>query len=131
MIIPCEMAVKAIVPTIRAMVAKELSASYRMKQSDIASVMGITQSAVSQYLGNVRGKTLDIEGVKEIDVTIKDIAYILATDTSEPKHIFRKYCEICRIVRERKMLCQLHRHLDPAFNIEGCDRCTPSSAPCL
>jgi len=131
MIIPCEMAVKAIVPTIRAMVAKELSASYRMKQSDIASVMGITQSAVSQYLGNIRGKALDIEGVKEIDVAIKDIAYILATNTSEPKHICQKYCEICWIVRERKMLCQLHRHLDPNFNIEGCDRCVPASATCI
>ncbi len=130
MIIPCEMAVKAIVPTIRAMVAKELSTSYRMKQSDIANVMGVTQSAVSQYLGNIRGKALDIEGVKEIDMTVKDIAYSLATDNLEPKHISQKYCEICRIVREKKILCQLHKHLDPSFNTEGCDSCMPSSGIC-
>ena len=131
MIIPCEMAAKAVVPTIRAMVAKELSTSYSMKQNDIADVMGITQSAVSQYLGNVRGKALDVNGVEAVEIAIKDIAYNLVTGTLQPRYVSEKYCKICRIVREKKMMCTLHRRLDPSFNVESCDACIPTSTTCL
>ena len=130
MIVPCEMSVKAIVPTIRAMVSKELSKSYKLKQDDIASLLGITQSAVSQYIGNLRGKALDLEGVKEVELMVKDIAYIL-TMKSPPRIICQKCCETCKIIREKGMLCQLHSHIDPKFNTKGCDICIPVSTKCL
>lgn len=131
MIIPCEMAVKAIIPTVRAMVAKELSHSYRMRQDDIASVLGITQSAVSQYLNNIRGKALNIEGVKEVETVVKDIAYILINKSPTQKIICKKYCETCRIIREKRILCQLHKRLDPMFNTTDCDLCMPDAISCF
>jgi len=131
MIVPCEIAAKAIVPTIRAMIAKELSQSYKMKQDDIAERLGITQSAVSQYLGNIRGKALDLGGVTEIEVVIKDLAYILAAGTPDARAVGRKYCETCRIIREKRLLCQLHKRLDPLFNTKDCDLCISTSTACL
>jgi len=131
MIIPCEMAAKAIIPTVRAMVARELSQSYRMRQDDIADLLGITQSAVSQYLGNIRGKALDLEGVKEVETVVKDLASILTMASLTPRVVCQKYCEACRIVREKKILCQLHGRLDPMFNTTDCDICTPTSTACL
>lgn len=129
MIIPCEIASRAVVPTVRAMVAKELSESYKMKQEGIASLLGITQSAVSQYLGNIRGRTLDLEGVEEVEAVVKELTYILMTD-SNSKAACQRCCEACRIIREKRLLCQLHAHLDPTFNIAGCNVCIPATS-CL
>lgn len=129
MIIPCEMAAKAVVPTIRAMVAKELSESYKLKQEEIANLLGLTQSAVSQYLSNIRGRALDIEGVKEIEMIIKDLASILMTNSAS-KDVCQRYCEACRVIREKRIMCQLHSRLDPQFNITDCNICVPTS-PCF
>ncbi len=129
MIITCEMAAKAIVPTIRAMVAKELSESYKMKQKEIADLLGLTQSAVSQYLGNMRGRALNIEGVQEIETIVKDLAYILRTN-STPRVTCQLYCQACRIIREKRILCQLHSRLDPLFDIANCDICMPTTGCC-
>ncbi|MFH0897905.1 MAG: hypothetical protein V1850_07680 [Candidatus Bathyarchaeota archaeon] len=116
------MATKAVVPTIRAMVAKELRGSYKMKQEEIANLLGLTQSAVSQYLGNIRGRTLDIEGIKEVETIVKNLASILRTN-STPKDICQLYCEACRIIRAKRIMCQLHSRLDPLFNTVDCDIC--------
>lgn len=126
MIIPCEMATKAVVPTIRAMVAKELSESYRMKQGDIAGLLGLTQSAVSQYLGNVRGRTLDLEGVSEVEAVVKDLARALTINSSS-RAVCDRYCEACRIIRKKRIMCQLHSRLDPSFNTTDCDVCIPTT----
>ena len=125
MIIPCEMAAKAVVPTVRAMVAKELNESYKMKQEEIANLLGLTQSAISQYISNIRGKALDIEGVKEIELIVKDLAFSLSTN-SDPKNICQLYCQACRIIREKRIMCELHSRLDPVFNTTDCDSCIPA-----
>ena len=128
MIIPCEIASRTIVPTVRAMIAKELSESYKMKQRDIARLLGITQSAVSQYLGNIRGRTLNLEGVDKVGAIVKETAYILTT-SSTPKAVCQKCCEACMIIREKRLLCQFHARLDPSFNATSCDICI--STTCL
>ena len=127
MIIPCEMATKAVVPTVRAMVAKELSETYKMKQKDIANLLGLTQSAVSQYLSNIRGRTLDLEGIKEVKDIVQDLASIL-TKNSTPRTICQRYCEACNIIRAKRIMCQLHSRLDPFFNTTNCDICIPPTA---
>jgi predicted transcriptional regulator len=125
MIIPCEMAVKSIVPSIRAMVAKELNESYNMKQDDIACILGITQSAVSQYLNNVRGNSLDLKDVKEVQIAVKDLVFMLKETPKSTRAICQKYCEICEIIRTRRMLCQIHHRLDPLIDTANCDTCMP------
>lgn len=131
MIIPCEIAAKAVVPTIRAMVAKKLNQAYHMKQNDIANLLGITQSAVSQYLNNVRGKAIDLEGVEEIEPIVKDLVHIIIAKRPNTRFICAKYCEACRIIREKRMLCSLHQRLDPTFDISNCDICMPTSITCI
>ena len=127
MIIPCEMASRAVVPSIRAMVAKELSESYNIKQENIARLLGITQSAVSQYIGNLRGRAIDLEGIAEVETVVKELSSILIID-SNSEIICKKFCEACRIIREKRLLCQLHARLDPLFNTEDCNICIPDTA---
>lgn len=125
MIIPCEMAVKSIVPSIRAMVAKELYEAYHMKQDDIARILGITQPAVSQYLNNIRGNALNLKDIKEVEIAVKDLVFTLTEKPKSTRAICQKYCGVCKMIRTRRIMCQIHHDLDPLYNTTNCDTCMP------
>ena len=56
----CEVASQYLLPTLRALVAKNLMEKYKMTQQDAASKIGLTQSAVSQYMRQLRGSKIKI-----------------------------------------------------------------------
>lgn len=122
---PCEFAVRSVVPALRALVARELSTSYHLKQDDIASLLGITQSAVSQYLRHVRGRAVNIEEINEIHEITQTLALGLANNNLSQRHITQQYCKACQIIRAKRLLCQVHQRLDPTFNTTTCDACIP------
>lgn len=53
MVLPCEIAAKKIVPSIKANLARKLKKK-GLKQKEIAKVLGVTNAAVSQYLSGKR-----------------------------------------------------------------------------
>jgi predicted transcriptional regulator len=75
----CEKIVK-ILPVIRANIARELIKNYNLSQERVAEILGITQSAVSQYTKNIRGKelkaieeTLILESGDEFKKAVKEM----------------------------------------------------------
>ena len=127
---PCELAVRVVVPSLRALVAKELTRTYFLKQQEIASALGVTQSAVSQYVRSVRGKTLDLDGIAPIGRIVKETAESVSKNEASAAYINRQYCQACRLIREGRLLCALHRKFDPDFEIEDCTACLPSNTMC-
>jgi predicted transcriptional regulator len=125
MSLPCEFAVRSVVPAMRALVARKLSTVYQMKQEDIAFLLGITQSAVSQYMRNARGKAIKIDGIDEVQDLVQILADGLASDSLSKRQITRRYCEACQVVRKKRILCSLHKRLNPDYKIEDCDACLP------
>ncbi len=121
--LPCEFAVKSIVPAFRSLVARELVESYSLKQEEIAELLEVTQPAISQYQRNLRGKTLDLGGIERIRFIAKDLAAALVNNSISSKQINQKYCEACRTARKNRIICEFHKRLDPSFNIEACDAC--------
>lgn len=121
--LPCEFAVKSVVPAMRALVTRELSHVYNMKQEKIATLLEVTQSAVSQYLSSLRGRAIEVEGIKEVQYIVKTLANGLANRSLSRRQTTQKYCEACQIIRKQRVLCELHKKLDPTFNVEGCDAC--------
>jgi hypothetical protein len=127
---PCELAVRVVIPSLRALVAKELTQTYSLKQQEIASALGVTQSAVSQYVRSVRGKTLDLDGIVPIDRIVKETAELISKNEASAAYINRQYCQACRLIRESRLLCALHRRFDPDFDIQECTACLPSNITC-
>ncbi|MEM2094399.1 MAG: transcriptional regulator [Candidatus Bathyarchaeia archaeon] len=126
----CELAVKAVIPTIRAMVAKELSTGHMMKQHEVALALGLTQSAISQYLRNIRGNTLNLEGVEGVEELVKELAEMISSGNASFSHINSKFCEACRLVRETRLLCCLHKKVDPDFEVDDCNTCASTRQGC-
>lgn len=121
--LPCEFAVKAIIPAFRALIAKELIEYYQLKQENVADLLGVTQPAISQYTRNVRGKTLDLDKIESIRVLAKGLAANLVNNSLSLKEINQKYCAACITARKKRIICELHKQRDPYFNTEECDAC--------
>lgn len=122
MLMPCEVAVKCVLPSIRALVAKKLTQEYGLKQRETGNLLGITQAAVSQYLRKARGTTLDLEENGEINNLVKKIVYMLCEKSISSKELTLKICSVCEAIRKMGLMCKPHKNLEPELAKE-CEVC--------
>lgn len=97
---PQEIDVWYILPAIR----KELAESLKkqgLNQSEIASKLGITKSAVSQYIANKRAC-----GIK-FGPVIKDQINFSAKQITKGSSVMKEIFEIEKLIRRRKVYCSL------------------------
>lgn len=115
---PCEIVIWYVLPKLRAEIARKL-VSFGLSQQQAADELGITQVAVSQYLGNKRGSSTELKD--NFEQEINDLAQKIFNQESKGSSI----CELCYKVRESKVICKLHREHEqvPA----DCTRCFEES----
>jgi predicted transcriptional regulator len=123
MSVPCEVAVKCVLPVVRAMLAKELMANYRLKQTEVAEMLRVSQPAISLYCRSIRGRAIDLENDEDVGNLVRNFARALAANKLSRRDLIPKYCEICKTIRAKGLLCELHKAFDPTINIEACELC--------
>ena len=123
MLLPCEVAVKSLVPSIRSAIARELTQTYGLKQKDVANLLGVTQTAVSKYTRHVRGAVLEIEEVEEVQPMIREIVVSLANGHMSKYELAAKFCVACQIIRRKRLMCELCKISDPSIDIQQCFLC--------
>jgi uncharacterized protein len=121
--VPCEVAVKSVIPAIRAYIAKQLIQTYDMKQTDVAGLLGITQTAVSKYVGNVRGQALKIDQEDEIQNMMNKIASRIADKKTSGSQLMTEFCAVCIEVRRNGQMCELCKRSDPEIRRISCNLC--------
>ncbi len=127
---PCEIAVKSVVPSIRAFIAIELTNTYQMKQNDVADILGITQTAVSKYTRQVRGAVIKFDDSEEIKAMMQQVTGNIAGKTLSQQDFVLKFCEICQIARRIGLMCELCKRNNPSVDIEECQTCKSTSLAC-
>ena len=65
MIVPCEVAVRSVVPAVKALIASELLDQHGLKQDEVAEIPGISRSAISWYTCRTREHTIRISEPKK------------------------------------------------------------------
>jgi len=123
MSMPCEVAVKCVLPVVRSMVAKELMVKYGLKQTEVAEKLRVSQPAISLYRRKLRGKAIDLETDEDIQNQVRMVAQTLIEDKPTRRNIISKYCEICKAIRAKGLLCNLHKKFDSNIDIEMCRLC--------
>jgi predicted transcriptional regulator len=131
MLLPCEVAVKSLLPPVRAALAKYLMAKHGLKQVEAAKLLGVSQPAISLYGKKMRGKALDLEKDEEIRGLVEGLADSLAKGGLSHKDFTLKFCEICKAARAKGLLCAMHKALDPTFDTEKCELCMNQPLECL
>lgn len=124
MSIPCEIAVKCILPVVRAMVAKEIITKHHLNQVEAAQLLKISQPAISLYTRKIRGKAIDLEKENDIKKMIENLATSLVKNKLLHKEYVINFCEICRAIRAKGLMCKLHKAFDPSIEIEKCGLCS-------
>jgi predicted transcriptional regulator len=123
MLMPCEVAVKSLVPSIRSAIAKELTQTYALKQTEVANLLGVTQTAVSKYTRHIRGTVIEIEEIEEVQPIFKETVVLLANGNISRYELAGRFCEICEIVRRKRLLCELCKRSDPSIDVQKCFVC--------
>lgn len=85
----CEM-IKNILPALRSFIAKELIYDYKLNQTDAAKLLGVTQSAISQYLSDKRG----IKRIRNLEEVRKSCKRIYAKESTLDDEL----CRLCKIM---------------------------------
>jgi len=123
LIIPCEIAVKSVIPAIKALMAKELVEKRGLRQDEVAEILGISQSAVSKYTRKIRGYLIKVDDIEEIEPIIDKMIGLLASGTDQRAEFLRFFCRTCMAIRKRRLMCQFCQKADPKVKIEECDLC--------
>lgn len=123
MLIPCEIAVKFVLPSVRAAIANRLVSSYGLKQMDAAKLLGISQPAISLYTRRLRGSALNLEDYPDVMNFIDRLAEMLVNGNFNFNSFVEEFCKVCRFVRSKGLLCSFHKLVDPNVNIGECDIC--------
>jgi predicted transcriptional regulator len=129
LIIPCEIAVKSVLPAVKALMAKELVETHGMKQDQVAEILGISQSAVSKYTRKVRGYVIKIDNIEGVEPLIGNMIRLLSSNTSQRTEFLTFFCQACMIIREKGSMCQLCQKTDPKIKIQECNFCVGCNPP--
>ncbi|MEM2907963.1 MAG: helix-turn-helix domain-containing protein [Candidatus Hadarchaeales archaeon] len=98
---PCEEMFKDVLPTIRAILVKDLVERHNLNQVEVAKRLGITQPAVSQYLRSLRGTSRAKALLRRGDFmrSIKELSDLIAKGEVKGKKVAEMYCNLCEMLR--------------------------------
>ena len=114
------------------MIAKQLMTEHNLKQAEAAKLLGVSQSAISLYYRKMRGKAIDLENEAEAKKLIDNLAASLAKGGLSQKDFISMFCKICKIIRAKGRLCEMHKAIDPSIDPEKCEIClTITNATCI
>lgn len=114
---PCEIVIKEILPKIRAGVAQQLREE-NMSQSEIGHNLGITQAAVSKYLGDNPTPEEDLADL------IDEVSMMILSGNNRPDRMVKSICRTCMYLRIGSSTCRRHRDLIPALEDVDCRICS-------
>ena len=95
---PCEYMLWNGIPTIRKELAEILIKQFGLSQREAAEKLGLTPSAICQYLSKKRGKTdiIDETIIKEITISAERII------KNNGSYVIIETCRICQLVQKNK-----------------------------
>ena len=120
---PCELVSRRMLPSIRGLVAQELSAR-GYSQNRIAKILGVTQAAVNYYLSIDRRKMIeDLEALglreRQVETMVRSIVdYVVRGSMYSALTLV---CSQCMQLRSSRALCSAHVREVQA--LEGCNVC--------
>ena len=114
---PQEIEVWYLIPALRRELAKRMIKDYKLSQKKVAEYLGITESAISQYLKSKRGK--EIKFTENQKSEIKKVASNIIEKNSD---IMKELYDLCILFRRSKVMCNLHKLHDKRIP-KNCEIC--------
>lgn len=120
--LPSELEAMVVIPALRAMLARELLDSGAMSQTEVGALLGITQSAVSNYVKGIRARGV---AYMETPFVRQRIAALAVGVNGSPTRaeVARGLAELTLYIRRNRLMCELHREIDQGIDVDECHIC--------
>jgi len=103
--------------------ARDLVEKHGMKEQQAAEILGLSQSAISRYATKDRGNILTLEDVPEVQTLIDQMLNLLLHSNHQKNEILELFCQTCKIIREKGLMCQLCQKKKRETQLEICVFC--------
>lgn len=115
--LPQEVEVWYLIPSLRKEFARIFIKEHKMNQKEAAKVLGVTESAVSQYLKSKRANEIKFskEEIKEIKKSVERTA-------KDKKQFMKELYRLCVLFKESKTICKIHMKKDSSIG-KDCGVC--------
>jgi len=120
--LPSEIVVERFLPTARAMLAAELD-DRGLTQQEVADLLGVTQAAVSSYLGDGGRTEPRFAEDERMRATVERIADGFADGSMDGYEALAELLDLIREFEDRGPICAVHEEEMPALDGLGCDLC--------
>jgi len=106
LILPCEVGVKTVLPAVKAIMARNIVTNHGLNEKQTADLLGLSQSAVSRYIGRERGSNLvAIENTPEVLNLIDQMILSLIKEPDNKRQVLELFCQTCTTIREKGLMC--------------------------
>ena len=124
LLLPCEVGVQTVLPAIRALMARTIVEKHGMNEKQAATLLGLSQSAISRYTRKNRGNIITIENEPEVQKLIDQIIYMLLYGKNhQTTEILELLCQTCKVIRQKGLMCELCRMKSGKTAAETCAFC--------
>jgi predicted transcriptional regulator len=123
LILPCEVGVKTVLPAVKAIMARSIVEKHGFNEKQAADLLGLSQSAVSRYVGRERGNLIDIESTTEVLALIDQMVIHLIEQPDNKTGFLKLFCQTCHVVREKGLMCTYCQKEMPQSWAEKCLFC--------
>jgi len=103
--------------------ARQIVEKHGLNEQKTAALLGLSQSAVSRYVGRERGNLIAIEDSTEILGLITQMVTSLIKEPNNKAEILKLFCQICQAVREKGLMCSNCQKEMPREWAENCFFC--------
>ena len=123
LILPCEVGVKTVLPAVKAIMARSIVEKNGLNEKQTAELLGLSQSAVSRYVGRERGNLLTLENSTEVLALIDQMVTSLIKEPNNKTEILNLFCQTCTAIREKGLMCPYCQKEMPPQWAENCLFC--------
>ena len=126
MLLPAEIESKTLIPALRAIFAKKLADTHKIREDEISKMLGVTQAAVSNYIRGTRGDPKLItkllsEG--QVAKMIDEISDNLASNMAYTPASLSKFIGLCNYIKSSLLICDIHHNLESHIDETICKEC--------
>ena len=100
--LPQEIEVWYVIPAIRRELARVLIIKHKLKQNEIAKILGTTEAAISQYLNKKRGQELKFP--KKMEKEFENAAKLIVKDK---RKVVSEILSLIKITKQQGLSCYI------------------------
>jgi len=116
--------VKTILPAVKAIMARSIVKNHGLNEKQTADLLGLSQSAVSRYIGRGRGDNLlAIENAGEVLTLIDQMVLSLIKEPENRSKVLELFCKTCTTIRQKGLMCPKCQAEMPQVWAEKCLFC--------